>query len=171
MRMVPRSLLVAVGVLPLLLTGCAPGDQLAIPLDAPASGEPSPAASPAGGASPAATTEGEDGEPVSFPDFPGPALLGCATLLDHVVEENDYSKQWRWEYECRSADPFDRTVEAMNSSGFIHNLDAAGSDRSYRTDNHHYVGDPDGSTWDVDLKAFGPTDELEVTYTVTLDKG
>lgn len=116
-------------------------------------------------------TETAEGEPLSAPGMPEVPLLGCAELVDFSQNETDFDTQWRWEFECRSADPFLRTVEAMNAGGgWTHTVDAPGGNPDYYTDKHHYIADLDGVAFDVDLAAMGEPTELEVTYIVTLAK-
>ena len=154
----------------MLLAGCHEEEQpqAAISVDMPPPAAPAEAGGAVGGHRETAPT-GKDGERIAMPELPaGIQLIGCTELLEHTTEESPKDgKQWRWKYQCRSREPFDRTVTAMNASGYVHNVDQAGGRPDYLIANHHYVGEHNGRTWDVDLKAFGKVGELKVTYLVT----
>jgi hypothetical protein len=103
-----------------------------------------------------------------MPELP---LFGCSELVDFTQNETDFDTQWVWEFECRTADPFFKSVESMNNAaGFTHTVDAPSGNPDYLSDKHHYIADYNGVAWDVDLSASGAPDELEVTYVVTLAK-
>ena len=163
-RIAPASLLLAV-----LLAGCDKQGETPIPASGTASpGAPLAAAGAAAGHAGIAPA-GVDGERIAAPGFPpGIQLIGCAEQLEHTTADSPKDgKQWKWKYTCRGREPFDRTVSAMNASGYVHNIDQQGGRPDYIIANHHYVGEHDDRTWDVDLKASGKAAELEVTYLVT----
>lgn len=134
---------------------------------------PGSAATPAPNSSSEATDNsgGADGEQLSAPGMPELPLFGCSELVDFTQNETDFDTQWVWEFECRTADPFFKSVESMNNAaGFTHTVDAPSGNPDYLSDKHHYIADYNGVAWDVDLSASGAPDELEVTYVVTLAK-
>ena len=158
-----------------LLAGCPDKEQRAIPAvqTNPAASTDTDANTAGTGTAASNTTAGGDddgdGKRIGEPELP-PAikLLGCTEQLEHTTENFPKDgKQWTWKYRCRSREPFDRTVEAMNASGYIHNLDQSGGSAERIAATHHYVGEDNDRTWDVDLKAFGNVTELRVTYIVT----
>ena len=141
--------------------------QAAIEVEPQDSSNPSASATPAEGES----SDTAEGEPVTAEGMPEVPLLGCETLLDYTVNETDFDTQWTWEFECRSAEPFFKSVDAMNAaSGWTHTVDAPGGNPDYLTDKHHYIADVGGVAFDVDLSAMGEPSDLEVTYIVTLAK-
>lgn len=172
-----RTLTLVVGSATLALAGCSTSD-------APASVDPTPteqgvltvdgettAAPEAPADDDAAEPAGSDGEPLSAPGMPELPLLGCSEQVDFTQTETDFDTQWRWEFVCRTTDPFFTTVDAMNNNaGFTHTVDAPSGNPDYLNDKHHYIADYNGVAWDVDLAASGEPGELEVTYVVTLAK-
>ena len=171
--------LALVGAASLALAACSTGSDPA--LEESVSAQVTQAAievEPQGSSSASASAAPEDnqdataeGGPVTADGMPEVPLLGCETLLNYTVNETDFDTQWTWEFECRSAEPFFKTVEAMNAaSGWTHTVDAPGGNPDYLTDKHHYIADLGGVAFDVDLSAMGEPSELEVTYIVTLAK-
>jgi len=158
--------LLAVGATVLALTACTEDDDLYAAQGGGTASAPADAPEPAAEDEPAAAAV--EGDPLVFPDFPGPELYGCETVVDETYNETAANVQWRWEFECRSPEPFEKTVASMNGhSAFEHPVDRPAEEPSYRSDNHHYIASINGNVWDVDLTAKGRPDKLKVTYIVT----
>ena len=167
------------GAASLALAACSTGSDPALEESASAQVtqaaievEPQDSSIPSASAAPEDSQDATaEGGPVTAEGMPEVPLLGCETLLNYTVNETDFDTQWTWEFECRSAEPFFKTVEAMNAaSGWTHTVDAPGGNPDYLTDKHHYIADFGGVALDVDLSAMGEPSELEVTYIVTLAK-
>ena len=172
-----RPLTLIVGAATLTLAGCSssdpatldptPSEQGALTVDGDTNEAPEAPAEGDNTADPVAA----DGEPLSASGMPDLPLLGCSEQVDFTQAETDFDTQWRWEFVCRTTDPFFKTVDGMNNNaGFAHTVDAPSGNPDYLNDKHHYIADYNGVAWDVDLAASGEPGELEVTYVVTLAK-
>jgi len=166
--------LASVALIPgILLVGCAATDPEATPtptdtvLEVSEVDTPDATAEPAAGGS--ATAEGEAiAVPSGMPDV---TLYGCEEQLDYAVTETEFDTQWIWEFECRTPDPFWRTVDGLAAdSAWTNTVDQRSGNDDFLTENLHYIADIGGVAGDVDLKAFGDAAELEVTYRITLAK-
>ncbi|GAA2953744.1 hypothetical protein [Microbacterium schleiferi] len=173
-RRQPRAAFAALAVVPaLLLVGCAAPDAAPTPtdvaLDVAAEESADTDATTESAATGGAAVEGE---PIPVPEgMPEVALYGCEDQLDYSVNETEFDTQWVWEFECRTPDPFWRTVDGLSADpAWTNTSDQRSGNDDFLTETLHYIADIGGVAGDVDLKAFGDAAELEVTYTVTLAK-
>lgn len=103
-----------------------------------------------------------------FDGIPGLDLYDCATELEKTYTETDFNVQWRWEWECRSMEPFEKSVASMDANAaFAQSHAAPAENESFRSDKYHYIAEIGGNVWDVDLTAFGRPDDVKVTYIIT----
>jgi hypothetical protein len=150
----------------ILLGGCNKNEDMQV---LPSSNSTAPSTAPRESSAPAPAQDVEDGVSIVVAGIPPQIqLFGCKENVERTEEESQNDgMQWQWVYTCRSREPFDRTVSAMNASGYVRNMNQQGGRPDYLIANHHYVGEHNGRTWDVDLKASGKTTKLKVTYLVT----
>lgn len=110
-----------------------------------------------------------DGDPISVGGMPVDGiLLACETLVDHTTSETEFDVQWRWEFECRDREPFDKSVAALDGAGWLtHTQSQVLGNEAYVTDKHHWIGEQ-GGVVDVDLTLKGSDGDFEMVYLVTL---
>ncbi|WP_434969864.1 hypothetical protein [Microbacterium sp. bgisy207] len=171
----PRSVFAALALVPaLLLVGCAASDAdpLSTPTDVALDVAADDSTDAEASTAPAAEAASTEGELIPVPDgMPDVPLYGCEEEVDASVSETEFDTQWVWEFVCRTPDPFWRTVDGIAASaGWTNTVDQRSGNEDFLTENVHYIADIGGVAGDVDLRAFGSADDLEVTYTVTLAK-
>lgn len=151
------------------LTGCATGDpapeetELYVGIGEGDTGDVSDGASDGGGSATYA-----DLDPITVGGMPlDGIMLACDTVVDYKVTSSDFDVQWRWEFECRSREPFDRTVAGLGSVAWLTQTQAQilGTD-AYVTDKYHWIGEQ-GNVVDVDLTLKGRDGDFEMVYLVT----
>jgi hypothetical protein len=120
---------------------------------------------------PAEQPAAADGDRVSVDGMPDVELYGCTELVEHEVKETDFDVQWIWEYECRTDAPYWKTADALVANpDLTQTMDLRENANGYIMSNLHFIGTVSGATTDVDIKAKGHADDLEVTYKVTRSK-
>ncbi|WP_341579834.1 hypothetical protein [Microbacterium schleiferi] len=166
--------LVSIALIPgFLLVGCASAEPNATPTPTDTMLEMAEVDVPDATTEPAAIGGGAtEGEAIPVPEgMPDVTLYGCEEQLDYAVNETEFDTQWVWEFECRTPDPFWRTVDGLSANpAWTNTSDQRSGNDDFLTEALHYIADIGGVAGDVDLKAFGDAAELEVTYTVTLAK-
>lgn len=172
-RMLPAPAVATAAILLLTLTGCGEDSPTPEPTETELwagvgedSTDSTDTEAPAGGGSVA------EGEVIPVPPgMPAVDLIGCDTLEDYSVNETEFDTQWVWKFECRSVDPFTKTVESINArSEWTQTMSISSGNESYLGENYHYISEVGGKVADVDLAAKGKPEKARITYKITLSK-
>lgn len=111
------------------------------------------------------------GDPISVGGPVDGILIACDELVEYTPSETEFDVQWRWEFECRDREPFDKTVAGLDGVGWLtHTQSQQLGNESYVTDKHHWIGEQ-GGVVDVDLTLTGSDGDYEMVYLVTLATG